>query len=159
MKFGPGLWRRVLVWGTIAVAVYFGNLTLQTHLGRRALESTGLEVHTLAEGMALAGGQDKLVLATVSAIWCPSCRTLDRQVLADPAVRSLIEKRFVFVRVEYESDEGKAFRDRYGVRGFPRVVVLDAEGALVERMPVTYESGLFLEHLRSAGGPVPSDRS
>lgn len=159
MKLGRAFWRRVLLWGAIAIAVYFGNLTLQTHLGRRALEATGLQVHTLTEGTALASSQDKLVLATVSAIWCPSCRTLDRQVLADPAVRSFIERRFVFVRLEYESEEGKAFRERYDVKGFPRVVVLDAEGRLVERMSTTYEPGLFLEQLRRAGGPVPGDRS
>ncbi len=159
MKFGRGFWRKVVLWGAIAALVYFGNLAVQTHLGRKALEATGLEVHTLTEGLDLAAQQEKLVLATVSAIWCPSCRTLDRQVLADRAVRGLIDQRFVFVRLEYASQEGKAFRERYDVKGFPRVVILDEGGELVERMPTTYEPAVFLQYLRNAGGPAPGGRS
>ena len=159
MKVGRVFWRRVTLWGGIALAVYFANLGVQTHLGRRALEATGIEVHSLEAGLQLAAQQDRLVLATVSAIWCPSCRTLDRQVLADASVRSLIDQDYVFVRLEYASNEGKDFRNRYDVKGFPRVVVLDADGALLERLPTTYEASVFLEHLRRAGGAARRDRS
>jgi thiol:disulfide interchange protein len=144
---------RVLFWGAIAAAVYFGNVAVQTHLGRRALEATGLTVHTLDEGLARARVEDKQVLAVVSAIWCPSCRTLDRQVLADPTVRALIDARYVFVRLEYASDEGKAFRERFDVTGFPRVLVLDPAGDLVRRLPVTYEADVFATHLRAEADP------
>ena len=154
MRPGRRFWRRAVLWAVIALAVYFGTVEVQTWLGRRALEDTGLEVHTLEEGLAQARREDKLVLATVAAIWCPSCRKLDRDVLADEDVRSVVEDDYVFVRLEYESDEGKAFRERYDVSGFPRVVVLDADGSLLRRLPTTYDPEEFLNALgpRGAGG-------
>ena len=143
MRKDTALLRKILTWAAIAALVYFGNVQLQTWLGHRALESSGLEIHGLDEGMRLAAESDRLVLANVSAIWCSSCRTFDGDVLGDEAVRQLIEKDFVFVRLEYESDEGKAFRERYGVKGFPRLLILDADGNLVRRLPTVYDATQF----------------
>ena len=150
MRLDKSLLRRILTWVAIAAAVYFGNVRLQTWLGHRALAETGLQVHTLEEGMQVAAGSDRLVLVDVSAIWCSSCRTFDREVLADPAVRGLIEERFVFVRLEYESDEGKAFREEYGVKGFPRLLVLDADGGVVAHLPTVYDPAIFRQSLEGA---------
>ena len=94
--------------------------------------------------------RDRLILANVSAIWCSSCRTFDSDVLADEAVRELIENQFVFVRLEYESDEGKEFRERYEVKGFPRLVVLDAEGVLLMRLPTVFDPVVFRASLAGA---------
>lgn len=143
MRSDKQVWRKVLTWAAIAAVVYFGNVRLQTHLGRRALAATGLEIHSLEEGLALAADGDRLVLADLSAIWCSSCRTFDRKVLADDRVREAINERFVFVRIEYETDEGKAFRERYGVSGFPRLLVLDPEGTLLSRLPTVYDPAAF----------------
>jgi thiol:disulfide interchange protein len=143
MRKDKALTRKVLTWAAIAAALYFGNVQLQTWLGHRALARTGLEVHTLEEGLRIADASDKLVLANVTAIWCSSCRTFDGKVLSDDGVKEVIDSRYVFVRIEYESDEGKAFRERYDVSGFPRLVVLDAEGTLVAQLPTVYDPNVF----------------
>ena len=143
MRKDQALPRKILTWAAIAAAVYFGNVQLQTFLGHRALAATGLEILDLESGFSAAAESDKLVLADLSAIWCSSCRTFDRKVLGDEGVRSLIDERYVFVRVEYESDEGKMFRERYGVKGFPRLLVIDAEGNLVAQLPTTYDPSVF----------------
>lgn len=147
MRVNVSVLRTVLTWGAIALAVYFGNVQIQTWLGQRALARTGLTVHTLDEGLQAAADSGRLVLADVSAIWCSSCRSFDSRVLADAAVREQIDRRFVFVRLEYESDAGRAFSRRYGIEGFPRLVVLDATGELVARLPTVYDPGVFLHSL------------
>ena len=143
MRKDLALPKKILTWAAIAVAVYFGNVQLQTFLGHRAIAAHGLEVLDLEAGFSAAASSDKLVLADISAIWCSSCRTFDREVLGDEGVRRAIGERFVFVRVEYESDEGKSFRERYDVKGFPRLLVLDAGGNLVARLPTTYDPKVF----------------
>ena len=150
MRKDKALTRKILTWAAIAALVYFGNVQLQTWLGHRALKATGLEIHSLEDGFARAARTDRLVLADVSAIWCSSCRTFDSEVLADEAVRSKIESEFVFVRLEYDSDEGKAFRERYDVKGFPRLIVLDAEGELIRRLPTVYDPAVFRAALDGA---------
>jgi thiol:disulfide interchange protein len=151
MRFDMSLLRRILVWTAVGAAVYFGNVRLQTWLGHRAIEETGLTLHTLEEGLQLAGSGNRLVLVDVSAIWCSSCRTFDRKVLADPEVRGIVEDRFVFVRIEHESEAGEAFRERYGVKGFPRLLVLDAAGELVAHLPTVYDAAVFRHALEGVG--------
>jgi len=147
MKFDRRFARRASIWVVFAVAVFFGNLQLQSYLGRKALQETGLEIHGLEDGLALAAAQDKAVLANMSAIWCSSCRTFDSKVLADSSVRAEIERDYVFVRVEYGSDEGESFRERYGVRGFPVTLVLEPDGEMVKQVPTVYEPETFLGEL------------
>jgi thiol:disulfide interchange protein len=148
MRFEKKWIRELAVWGAIAAAVYFGNVQVQTWLGHRALAATGLEVHALLDGLELARSEEKPVLADLSAIWCSSCRKFDGEVLSDPQVRRRIHDDFVFVRVEYESEEGQAFRERHGLKGFPNLVLLDGEGELIRRLPTTYDPQRFEALLR-----------
>lgn len=147
MKLDRRLARRVAFWVGLAAAVFFGNLQLQTHLSRKALDATGLEIHGYDEGLALAAAEGKPVLAGLAALWCSSCRTFDSKVLADSTVRAEIERDYVFVRVEYGSEEGKAFRERYDVSGFPVFLVLDPDGSLVKRVPTVFEPDEFRRSL------------
>jgi len=129
----------------IPLVVYFGNVEVQSYLGRQALEETGLAHIPLNEALAKAGAENKLVLADMSAIWCPSCRKLDQQVLANDAVKQAIAKDYVFSRIEYESDEGEAFMVKYQVRGFPTLLILDAEGNKLTQLPLTFSPAAFID--------------
>jgi len=139
--------RSFLIIGAVAVATYFINVEVQTRLGQSALESTGLELRSLEEAQTIAAKENKLVLADMSAIWCPSCRKLDNEVFAEESVKSIINSRFVFARIEYESDSGKAFMTKYGVRGFPTVLALKADGTLVEQLPLTFDPATYAANL------------
>lgn len=144
--------KRIWIYGSFAIvllAAYFVNTAVQTHLGRKALNATGLEHHELTEAMHLAKQQNKLVLADVSAIWCPTCRKLDQQVFSDQAVHAAIDKQFVFARIEYESEAGQAFKKKYGTKGFPSLLVLDSEGNLVKHLPITFDPQEFANMLSS----------
>ncbi len=139
--------RRVAIWVVVGVAIYFGNVEVQSWMGRRAVASMGLEEHSLPDAILAARDENRLVLADLSAIWCSTCRRLHQHVLSDPRVRDAISESYVFARVEYESEEGKRFRKRYGVRGFPALLVLDGEGQVVRRLPVVFDPERFLETL------------
>jgi len=135
--------RTLVSLAVIITLAYFGNVELQSYLGRKAVEDTGFPPRSLEQALALARAEDKLVLADMSAIWCPACRKLDRVVFADPAVQAAIRKSYVFTRIEYESAEGEAFMDEYDLRGFPTLVILDADGRLIRELPVTFDPEQF----------------
>ncbi|MGE3466658.1 MAG: thioredoxin family protein, partial [Pyrinomonadaceae bacterium] len=105
--------------GSVAVTLYFLNVEMQSYLGRQAIEKTGLASLSFEEASLRSRSEGKLILADVSAIWCSSCRRLDRQVFANSEVKRVIEKRFIFARIEYESEEGVRFVERYDVGSFP----------------------------------------
>lgn len=131
----------------IIAVFYFGNIGVQSYLGRKAMAETGLTMLSLDEALTKARAENKLVLADLSAVWCSSCRKLDKSVLSNQQVKAAIEKKYIFSRIEYESPEGKAFMAQYQVRGFPTLVVIDAEGSKVSVLPLTFDPGQFMTFL------------
>ncbi len=128
----------------IPLAVYFGNVELQTYLGEKALEDISMPQLSLDQALAQAKSENKLVLADMSAIWCPSCRKLDKEVLSNPEVQAAIDEHFVFSRIEYESNEGKTFMENYDVSGFPTLLILNAEGKKIQKLPLTFSPEHFI---------------
>jgi thiol:disulfide interchange protein len=131
----------------LSVLGYYGNKTVQSYLGQQAIDKTGLEIRSLEQALALAKGSDKLVLADMSAIWCPSCRKLDQQVFSDEQVKTQINQHFVYARIEYDSPAGKTFMQHYQVTGFPTLLVLNADGEKLVHLPVSYQPLPFMATL------------
>jgi thiol:disulfide interchange protein len=131
----------------IIVLGYYANKTVQSYLGQQAIDETGLELRTLEQALKVANSTNKLVLADMSAIWCPACRKLDKQVFSDEQVKTQINKDFVYARIEYESPQGERFMQNYQVTGFPTLLVLNAQGEKLVQLPINYEPSSFLATL------------
>ena len=87
----------------------------------------------VAEALARARTQGKRVIVDVGGEWCAWCHILDRFIAGNPDVRSLIDARYVWVKVNYSKDNrNEALLARWPkVAGYPHLFVLDAEGELV----------------------------
>ena len=131
----------------VLFGAYQGWVAYNTYMGEKTLAASDLPRFSLEQAKSLAAEQDKLVLADLSAIWCPSCRTLDRDVFSNPEVIAAITSRFVFARIEYESEDGKAFMKRYNVSGFPTLLILKANGDLVRKLPLELDPHSFINSL------------
>jgi uncharacterized protein YyaL (SSP411 family) len=90
---------------------------------------------------ARARAERKPVLLAISASWCASCGEMDRTSYADPEIVTLINERFVPVRVD--ADERPDISERYNLGGWPTTAFLTPEGQLlaggtfvsIERLP------------------------
>ena len=131
----------------ISVLGYYGNRTVQGCLGQQAINATGLELLTLEDALQVAKRSNKLVLADMSAIWCPSCRKLDKQVFSNERVKTQLKQDFIYARIEYESPEGKRFMQKYQVSGFPTLLILNTKGEKLVQLPINYEPLPFLATL------------
>jgi len=131
----------------LSILGYYGNKAVQSYLGQQAIEQTGLEVLSLEQALKVAKNSNKLVLADFSAIWCPSCRKLDKQVFSDERVKNQFNQNFVYARIEFDSQAGKSFMKNYQVMGFPTLLVVNAKGEKLVQLPVSYEPSPFLRSL------------
>lgn len=131
----------------IGFGAYFLNVAIQTHLGKAAIADTGLSFRTLPGALAQSKLTNKPVFVDFSAIWCPVCRAMHEQVFTNPNVKRKLSEAYVLARVDYESDEAKPFMERYGVRGFPSLLVLAADGTLIRRVPVNMDPTAFAASL------------
>jgi thiol:disulfide interchange protein len=147
----PALKKRALwILGATVIATcgYFAHTAWQTQRGEAALKATALDFLPLEQALALAKVQGKPVLVDFSAIWCPTCRALHAEVFTNATVKAAIATGFVLSRVDYEAPDARAFMQRYEVRGFPTLLVLSADGALVRRVPVSFDPAALAASLR-----------
>ena len=137
----------LVIFALVIVSAYFINVEVQTYYGKQALENTGLVSLPLEQALTTAKAENKQVLVDVSAIWCPTCRKLDREVFANEEVKKRINEKFIFSRLEYESGEGQKFLEQHQASGFPNLWILDADGKVIKRLPITFNFNEFLNQL------------
>lgn len=73
-----------------------------------------------------ARAENKLVFLDLEAVWCHWCHVMEATTYADAAVRDLLARRFVAVKVDQDSHPDLS--RRYENWGWPALIVFDAEG-------------------------------
>lgn len=73
--------------------------------------------------------EDKLVLLSISAVWCHWCHVMDQTSYSDREVANLINEKFVPVRVD--NDKRPDINDRYNMGGWPTTAFLTPRGDLI----------------------------
>ena len=119
--------RSIVIIAIIILAAYFLSAEYQSQLEQKAIDTTGLEVLAFQQAIVESSKIGKPVLADLSAIWCPSSPRIDTEVLTNEMVKSKTENDYVFALIEYESDEGAEFIEKYQFSGFPSLHLLDGQ--------------------------------
>ena len=78
---------------------------------------------------ARARSEQKPVLLSITTAWCGSCFEMDRTSYADPGIITLINHRFIPVRVD--ADDRPDISERYNLGGWPTTVFLTAAGEIL----------------------------
>jgi len=90
-------------------------------------------------GVSRAKATGKPMFIDFFASWCGPCKMMERETFRDAEVRRRLSE-IVAVKVDSEETEarpgpsGADVADRFGVSGYPTLVVLDAEGREVSRL-------------------------
>ena len=86
-------------------------------------------------GSAIAEARvsDKPLLLVFSASWCPPCIVMKHEVWSDSEVSEVVKDRFVPLHIDVDDKQDKAIAARYGIRGIPAVLIIDANGDVLRR--------------------------
>ena len=82
-----------------------------------------------ADAFIKAEEQGKLVLLSISAVWCHWCHVMDETTYSDQAIIDKVNDQFIAVRVD--SDKRPDINRRYNQGGWPSTVFLVPSGAAV----------------------------
>ena len=102
----------------------------------RAADAPWLTDFAAAEKKAAAENKP-LVLDFTGSDWCGWCIRLDKEVFSQPEFVSYAEKNLVLVKLDFphkkeisdaEKAQNKALAQKYKIRGYPTIVVLDPKG-------------------------------
>ncbi|MFU8847383.1 MAG: thioredoxin family protein [Opitutales bacterium] len=113
----------------------------------------------LEAAKAIAKAENKPMLVDFTGSdWCMWCIRLDEEVFSKQAFKDFAKENLILVEIDFprkktQSDELKeknqALAQKYGIRGFPTILILDAEGKVIER--TGYRRGgpeKYVEHLQ-----------
>jgi protein disulfide-isomerase len=125
----------------IALALF---LTLGVLPLLRAAENGSKWLTSPEKAIATARGTTKLILVDFTGSdWCPPCIRLHREVFSQPDFQKFAKENLILVQVDFprgkaqseeERDRNEELAKKYGVQGFPTVIVLNSEGKQVGRL-------------------------
>lgn len=89
---------------------------------------------TVDEAFAAAKESGKPIYLYWGAVWCPPCHAIAATIFKSP---EFIERSRLFVPVYLDGDteNAQAYGERFGVRGYPTMVVFDPDGVELTRIP------------------------
>ena len=139
--------KEVLIVGAIFLLVFAVSKPINSWFGQRALDSTGLRYLSYAEANQLAEETGKPVMLSFSSLWCGNCRRMDAQVFANANVREKIESEYLIVRLDWDQDSDRRIFEKYGISGFPTILIKQPDTNTLSRLPTTFSPEQFLSFI------------
>jgi protein disulfide-isomerase len=122
-------------------------------------------ITSLPDAQAKAKADDKLIfMEFTGSDWCPPCKKLHSDVLESDEFAAFVKDKYVLVELDFprrkeQSDElkaaNKALSEKYEIRGFPTVIVLDSDGNELFRK-VGYGGGSAADYIAEVKSGVSS---
>ena len=100
----------------------------------------------LAEPLARAKKLNKPLFVDFETDWCGWCHVLDKVTYPDKEVAAFLSKNFIPVKLNVELDP-KGTSQKYGVRGFPGMVVILPDGTKADSISGFSKASEFMEKL------------
>ncbi len=100
---------------------------------------------TLESAQRVAGQSNRLVLIEFWAPWCSVCKRMEAEVLSQPSVASVLNSKYVSVKVN--ADNFPATARRYGITALPTTVITTPDGQQVDAIRGRLDTADFVAHV------------
>ncbi|MBE0424906.1 MAG: thioredoxin family protein, partial [Lutibacter sp.] len=126
--------KTIIIAGITLLSLH-GSYNFKKADNRESLNSNGIHFFkgTFAEALNEAKKQDKFLFMDVYATWCIPCKHLKETTFKDEKTGDYFNSNFINVSIDADSREGKKIVEKYAVRGYPTLLILDARGNLIAR--------------------------
>jgi len=71
--------------------------------------------------------QKKMIFIDAYTTWCGPCRMLKQNTFTDKAAADFFNKNFINIALDMERGDGLAFAQKYQIRAYPTLLIMDAE--------------------------------
>ncbi len=109
-------------------------------------DSTPVRWHGFEEGLALGKSEGKVVFVHFWADWCGYCKTMDQETFHNPAVMSLLNEKFIAVKVD--TDREQNLTTLFRIRGLPDNWFFSKSGDVLGHRPGYIPADTFIRILR-----------
>ncbi len=82
-----------------------------------------------------AQSENQLLIAYLFTDWCGYCRKMEKNTFSDADVIATMGQEYTWLRLNAETDpDGVRLKERFGISGYPAVLVLDSLGSEMDRI-------------------------
>jgi thiol-disulfide isomerase/thioredoxin len=78
--------------------------------------------------------EKKLIFIDFYTTWCGPCVAFKKTILADEEVAKTMNEKFINLAIDCEKGEGPTIAEKYNIRYFPTLLLIDAEGKIVKSL-------------------------
>ena len=104
----------------------------------------------LATAIKKAKSKNLPIMIDISTDWCSWCKELDKNTYANEKVIETA-KKIVSVKLNPEtSEEGEEIAKKYGVKGYPTILFINADGFVLENVGGYVEGEKFVPYMKNA---------
>ena len=96
-----------------------------------------------------ANAEGKLLFIDGFTTWCGPCKMLAKRTFPQPEVGEYMNPRFVSAQIDMERGEGPELAKRFNVSAFPTMLILKADGTLVDKIVGFYAPDQFIEKVKA----------
>lgn len=115
--------------------------------------------------LAKAKQENKYIFIDCYTTWCIPCKRLAKEIFPQPLVGDFFNQQFISVQVQMDSSAGdnqrikdwyieaKMINQQYGIRAYPTMLILDADGLLLDQVVGFMEAPELIAKARSIISP------
>lgn len=105
------------------------------YAGDKKTAGTGIQFQELSlkDAMAKAKKEHKLIFVDVYTTWCGPCKMLKKNTFPDQKLGDYYNKNFISIAADAEKGEWIEFAEKNAVQGYPTMMILDADGKVIDR--------------------------
>ena len=107
----------------------------------------------LNEALELAAKEKKMVFIDFYTTWCGPCKTLSNEVFPQKEVGDFFNARFISLKCDAEKGDGPALARKYGVKAYPTLVFLKANGELAYSFAGALDAASLIEKIQRGLNP------
>jgi len=99
----------------------------------KLVNSTGIQFveANWEKAIAEAKKQKKMIFIDAYTSWCGPCRMLKTNTFTDKAAGDYFNKYFINIALDMEKGDGIAFAEKYQIRAYPTLLIMDADQKFV----------------------------
>ena len=119
---------------------------------RPAREKPGIQMFegSYADALAKARAENKMVFVDCYTQWCGPCKIMDAEVFPRRDVGDFMNSRFVFLKLDMETDEGRTLNQRFRVRAYPTYILIDAKDNEISRFEGYMQPDAFIAKINGS---------
>lgn len=127
----------VIITAFLGIFIYFAFNAITPEEIENAPEWIPIE-----DALARAEVEDRLLIIDIYEVGCQFCRAMNREVYPAPSTRAVIDRDFLPVKINGNSDDTitflgeeiteQEFANRMGLTAFPFTVIMDSDGNVID---------------------------